>query len=84
VEVRDGKAFYQGNDLSVLKEGYRIIHWVPAGSVPASVVMPTGESRDGLVENVPKEEEGNVVQFERFGFARVERTAPKLLAYFAH
>ncbi len=84
VEVRDGKAFYQGNDLSVLKEGYRIIHWVPAGSVPASVVMPTGESRDGLVENVPREEQGNVVQFERFGFARVERTAPKLLAYFAH
>ena len=48
VEFRSGKALYQGNDLSVLKEGYRIIHWVPDNCVPASVIMPTGESKDGF------------------------------------
>lgn len=84
VEFRSGKALYQGNDLSVLKEGYRIIHWVPDNCTPATVIMPTGEKKDGFVENLPKEEEGKVVQFERFGFVKVERTSPKLVAYFTH
>ncbi|MBN1109877.1 MAG: glutamate--tRNA ligase [Methanomassiliicoccales archaeon] len=84
VELRDGNAHYLGNDLSVLKEGFRIIHWVPDGSLPASVIMPSGKSMDGFVEPVPQEEEGRVVQFERFGFVKVESVSPKLLAYFTH
>jgi len=84
VEFRSGKALYQGNDLSVLKEGYRIIHWVPDNCTPATVIMPTGEKKEGFVESLPKEEEGKVVQFERFGFVKVEKVAPKLLAYFTH
>jgi len=84
VEFRSGKALYQGNDLSVLKEGYRIIHWVPDNCVPAEVVMPTGERKDGFAEILPKEEEGKVVQFERFGFVKVEKVSPKLVAYFTH
>ncbi|MBI0581831.1 MAG: glutamate--tRNA ligase, partial [Methanomassiliicoccales archaeon] len=84
VEFRSGKALYQGNDLSVLKEGYRIIHWVPDNCMPATVIMPTGERKDGFVENIPKDEEGKVVQFERFGFVKIEKAAPKLLAYFTH
>ncbi|NLX47567.1 MAG: glutamate--tRNA ligase [Euryarchaeota archaeon] len=84
VEFRSGKALYQGNDLSVLKEGYRIIHWVPDNCTPATVIMPTGERKDGFVENLPIEEEGKVVQFERFGFVKVEKVSPKLLAYFTH
>lgn len=84
VEFRSGKALYQGNDLSVLKEGYRIIHWVPDNCTPATVYMPTGERKDGFVEPIPTEEEGRVVQFERFGFVKVEKTSPKLVAYFTH
>jgi glutamyl-tRNA synthetase len=84
VEFRSGKALYQGNDLSVLKEGYRIIHWVPDNCTPATVIMPTGEKKDGFVETMPQDEEGKVVQFERFGFVKVEKVAPKLLAYFTH
>ncbi|OPX63847.1 MAG: Glutamate--tRNA ligase [Methanomassiliicoccales archaeon PtaB.Bin215] len=84
VEFRSGKALYQGNDLSVLKEGYRIIHWVPDNCTPATVFMPTGEKKDGFAENLPKEEEGKVVQFERFGFVKVEKVSPKLIAYFTH
>jgi len=84
VEFRSGKALYQGNDLSVLKEGYRIIHWVPDNCTPATVIMPTGERKDGFVENIPQEEEGKVVQFERFGFVKVEKVSPKLVAYFTH
>jgi len=84
VEFRSGKALYLGNDLSVLKEGFKIIHWVPDNCTPASVIMPTGESKDGFVESMPLEEEGKVVQFERFGFARVEKVSPKMVAYFTH
>lgn len=84
VEFRSGKALYQGNDLSVLKEGYRIIHWVPDNCTPATVIMPTGERKEGFVENLPLEEEGKVVQFERFGFVKVEKASPKLMAYFTH
>lgn len=84
VEFRSGKALYQGNDLAVLKEGYRIIHWVPDNCVPATVIMPTGERKDGFAEILPKEEEGRVVQFERFGFVKVEKVSPKLTAYFTH
>ncbi|MCG7840801.1 MAG: glutamate--tRNA ligase [Methanomassiliicoccales archaeon] len=84
VEFRSGKATYLGNDLSILKEGVRIIHWVPDNCYPASVHMPTGEVKDGFVEVLPKTEEGKVVQFERFGFVKVEKVAPKLVAYFTH
>ncbi|MHC1709405.1 MAG: glutamate--tRNA ligase [Methanomassiliicoccales archaeon] len=84
VEFRSGKALYQGNDLSVLKEGYRIIHWVPDNCTPATVIMPTGERKDGFVEAMPADEEGKVVQFERFGFVKIEKVAPKMLAYFTH
>lgn len=84
VEFRSGKALYQGNDLSVLKEGYRIIHWVPDNCTPATVIMPTGERKEGFVENLPPEEEGKVVQFERFGFVKVDKASPKLIAYFTH
>jgi glutamyl-tRNA synthetase len=84
VEFRSGKALYQGNDLSVLKEGYRIIHWVPDNCTPATVMMPTGERKDGFVETMPADEEGKVVQFERFGFVKVEKVSPKLMAYFTH
>ncbi len=84
VELRSGKATYLGNDLSVLKEGVRIIHWVPDNCRPAAVYMPSGEVKEGFAETLPKEEEGRVVQFERFGFVKVERVAPKLIAYFTH
>jgi glutamyl-tRNA synthetase len=48
----------------------------------AVVMMPDGENRKGLVEPVPNSEIGKVVQFERFGFARIEETHPVLRAVF--
>lgn len=84
VEFRSGKATYVGNDLAFVKEGAKIIHWVPDNCVPASVIMPTGESKDGFAECIPEEEEGKVVQFERFGFVKIEKVSPKLVAYFTH
>ena len=84
LEMRDGRATYVGNDLAVLKDGVKIIHWTPSASSSCQVLMPDGTRRVGLVEPFVNPEEGKVIQFERFGFARVERSKPDVLAYFAH
>jgi glutamyl-tRNA synthetase len=84
LELRDGMAFHIGNDLSVLKDKVRIIHWVPDGAGDGTVTMPDGVRREGRVEPLLDAEAGRVVQFERLGFCRVERTKPRVDAYFAH
>ena len=80
----NGRAIYNGNDISVLKEGVKIAHWVPQDHIEAEVVMPDGTVRHGYTERLADEDVGKVVQFERFGFARVDSIGPKVIAYFAH
>jgi glutamyl-tRNA synthetase len=84
LDMADGRAMFIGNDLSILKDKdkVRIIHWVPEASMEAIVMMPDGESRKGLVEPIPDSEIGKVVQFERFGFVKIEETHPVLKAVF--
>jgi len=84
VDVVDGKAAYAGNDIAAIKQGYKIIHWVQEGSVPMEVLMPDGSKASGLGEKGLLREVGNVVQLERFGFARVESAGEKIVAVFAH
>ena len=61
------------------------IHWLPGNSgVEARVVMPDATIADGLVE--PKcldLELDAMIQFERFGFVRVDNVSP-FVAYYAH
>ena len=82
LEMIDSRATYIGNDLSILKDKVRIVHWVPERSIEAIVMMPDGEDKKGLVEPVPDSEIGKVVQFERFGFVKIEETCPILKAAF--
>lgn len=62
-----------------------LIHWIRIGEdVPCSVVMPNATIIRGAAESacrklVPDE----VVQFERFGFVRMDRVNNELTAYFA-
>lgn len=84
IDLADGGARYAGNDLSVLKEGVQIVHWVPVDSLPAEVLMTDGAVRKGFAERGLAEAEGKTVQLERFGFARVERVSPKVQCIFAH
>jgi glutamyl-tRNA synthetase len=81
------EARYIGDDLSILKEGARIIHWVTLDGVPAEVQLESGEWRRGVAERGAKEAAGRVVQFERFGFVRLDRwdeEQQKLVGFFAH
>ncbi len=84
LEMIDGKSTYIGNDLSILKDKVKIIHWAPESSRKCEVLMPDGSRREGVCEPFVHDEDGKVVQFERFGFARVERGSPTVRAYFSH
>ncbi len=62
-----------------------LIHWVPVGKdMPARVVMPDSTFVEGVAESTCRELKPNaVVQFERFGFVRIDRIDTELTAYFA-
>ncbi|MBI4014742.1 MAG: glutamate--tRNA ligase [Candidatus Aenigmarchaeota archaeon] len=48
------------------------IHWVPEKSVTVRVITPTGTITGIGERNILKAKKGQVVQFERFGFVRIE------------
>lgn len=64
----------------------KIIHWVPSeGSIPISVLKPDGVKVNGLGEPQCKQMKvGQLVQFERYGFSRIDQTEPQIVAFFAH
>lgn len=63
-----------------------LLHWVPIGAdIPCQVIMPDATTLEGIAENACKRlKPGDIVQFERFGFVRIDKTDGKILAYFAH
>ncbi len=63
-----------------------VIHFLPVeGGLPARVFMPDGSVVEGVAEEVCRGLEAPVVvQFERFGFVRVESVEAELVAYYTH
>jgi glutamyl-tRNA synthetase len=61
------------------------VHWLPSGvGIQAQVVMPDASIAQGLAEEECRSlEEGSMIQFERFGFVRVNIGSP-FLAYYTH
>lgn len=84
IDLDGDRAKYAGNDLAVLKEGVQIVHWAPMDSLVAEVLMTDGTSKNGVVEPGVKDALGNVVQFERFAYARVEQVSPTVRCVFTH
>jgi glutamyl-tRNA synthetase len=68
------------------KAGAPLIHWIPIGADwPCQVVMPDATVAEGIAESTCKElKPDDVIQFERFGFVRVDKVDMKLTAYYAH
>jgi glutamyl-tRNA synthetase len=68
------------------KIGAPLIHWIPGGSgIPCEVVMPDASLATGIAEDTCKElRPDQIIQFERFGFVRVDDVNKKLTTYFAH
>lgn len=68
------------------KAGAPLIHWIPIGAdMPCQVVMPDATTAEGIAESACKGLKANdIIQFERFGFARVDEVNMRLTAYYAH
>ncbi len=64
----------------------KIIHWVPMEkNVPITVIKPDGTIVKGFGEPMCQQlKEGQLVQFERYGFCRIDQVTPQIVAFFAH
>jgi glutamyl-tRNA synthetase len=64
----------------------QLIHWILIdGDFPCQVVMPDATVNEGMAESACKKlKPDTVIQFERFGFVRVDEVTAKLTAYYAH
>ncbi len=79
--VLDARATFTSRELKDIPK----IQWVCEG-VPTRVLMPDGVLAEGLGEsNLRAAKVGSVVQFERFGFVRIDAIDDEgVFAYFAH
>jgi len=68
------------------KLGAPLIQWIPVDSgVACEVVMPDASVAEGVAEDACRAlKPDEVIQFQRFGFVRVDAADGKLTAYFAH
>jgi glutamyl-tRNA synthetase len=76
----DSESYEQARDIKA-----QLIHWVPVGEdMPCQVIMPDATVAEGVAEGLCRRlNKDDVVQFERFGFVRIDRVDSKLTAYYA-
>ena len=61
------------------------LHWVSGGAVEVDVIKPDNTTAHGLAEPaVAGLQPGTIVQFERYGFVRVDAVRPKLAVVYGH
>ena len=67
------------------KDKAQLIHWIPVGNdFPCEVVMPDASVVEGVAEGACRKlRPDEIVQFERFGFVRIDQANTKLIAYLA-
>ena len=70
----------------VRKIKVQLIQWIPEGTeFPSQVVMPDASVTEGFAEaDCKKLKPDAIIQFERFGFVRVNEVGEKIVAYYAH
>ena len=81
-----GKYIFDSEQLEEYKKrGKGIIHFLPANMKhdEVSVMMPDHSVVNGLCENIDEIKEGGIVQFERFGFVRLDSKKEKRF-WFTH
>ena len=66
--------------------GAPLIHWIPVDTgISCEVVLPDASVTRGVAEDACKKlRPDEFIQFERFGFVRVDSLDEKLTVYFAH
>lgn len=76
VRVRDGGLEFAGFEVAPVPK----IQWVSEPSIEVRVLRPEGEER-GLAEPSLLQEKGQAVQFERYGFVKIESLQPPTVIY---
>ncbi len=72
---------YTGKDVKSLPK----IQWVSEDNVPVMILLPGKEIKGIGESNIAKKRPGDIVQFERFGFVRLEKVSKSgVVAVFAH
>ncbi len=63
-----------------------LIQWIPKGEeFPCRIVMPDASIIEGFAESACKKLKPDaIIQFERFGFTRIDEVNQKLVGYYAH
>lgn len=82
-----GTLQYTGEEIDVVREGdVDVIHWVPAAeSVPVRMRTIDGDVTGRAEPAVANLESDEMVQFERIGFARIDRhEEDETVTYYAH
>ena len=77
---------YHSKGVQIAREaGAPFIHWLPKDAgIKAEVIMPDASVAQGLAESTCKGLDfDSMIQFERFGFVRVDSMEP-FVTYFAH
>jgi len=96
--LKKGKSYrfmhlFNFKDKKYVSEDYdpklkaQLIHWLPVtkGLIDVELLMPDGKVVKGLGEPMLKHvKEGEVVQFERIGFVRLDKKGKKLVFWYAH
>ncbi|MBW6461956.1 MAG: glutamate--tRNA ligase [DPANN group archaeon] len=60
----------------------QVIQWVPNSSPKATIQTPNGNTMTGLVEkDAQKLKEGDIIQFERVGFCRLDKKNPLIFCF---
>ncbi len=79
-------AFESESYEEIRKIKAQLIQWIPVGQeFPCQIVMPDASVLDGYAESACKNlKPQTTIQFERFGFAKVNEVNQKLIAYYAH
>jgi glutamyl-tRNA synthetase len=80
LSIEPAKARFAGTEVG---KKMKIIHWVPENGLPVRVMKPDGMD-EGLGEAGIAGKLNNVVQFERYGFVRINCLGEPIVAYFAH
>jgi glutamyl-tRNA synthetase len=84
--VYAGEAFFASESYEDSRKARaQLIHWIPVpDSMPCRVIKPDATTVEGVAESYCKGlKPDDIVQFERFGFVRVDKVNKMLTAYYS-
>jgi glutamyl-tRNA synthetase len=87
IELNNGKAIFHSREVSDARQaGARMIQWTPYHSaIPVEITSVTGDILQGVSEpEINSVKPGQMIQFERFGFCRVEEIGSKIKLIWTH